>query len=43
MIRAFLLLAFLVPFTASAQDTVRFTPKVAQPTFVFHVWLTFKR
>ncbi len=33
MIRACLLLAFLVPFTASAQDTVRFTPRVAQPTF----------
>jgi acetamidase/formamidase len=32
MIRACLLLAFL-PLTASAQDTVRFTPKVAQPTF----------
>lgn len=33
MIRACLLLAFLIPLTAAAQDTVRFTPKVAQPTF----------
>jgi acetamidase/formamidase len=33
MIRPCLLLAFLVPLTASAQDTVRFTPRVAQPTF----------
>jgi acetamidase/formamidase len=33
MIRACLLLALLVPLPASAQDTVRFTPKVAQPTF----------
>jgi amidase len=33
MIRACLLLVLLAPLTASAQDTVRFTPKVAQPTF----------
>ena len=33
MTRAWMLLATLVPLTASAQDTVRFTPKVAQPTF----------
>jgi amidase len=33
MIRTCLLLVLLAPLTASAQDTVRFTPKVAQPTF----------
>ncbi len=33
MTRAWMLLATLVPLTASAQDTVRFTPKVAQPTY----------
>ena len=33
MIRACLLIVLLAPLTASAQDTVRFAPKVAQPTF----------
>jgi amidase len=33
MIRACLLLVMLAPLTASAQDTIRFVPKVAQPTF----------
>ncbi|MEZ0333058.1 MAG: acetamidase/formamidase family protein [Gemmatimonadales bacterium] len=33
MTRAWMLLATLVPLTASAQDTVRFTPKIAQPTY----------
>jgi amidase len=33
MIRALVLLAILIPAGAAAQDTVRFTPKVAQPTY----------
>jgi len=33
MTRAWMLLAALIPLTASAQDTVRFTPKIAQPTY----------
>jgi acetamidase/formamidase len=33
MIRALVLLAILTPAGAAAQDTVRFTPKVAQPTY----------
>lgn len=33
MIRPSVLLAFLAPAAAAAQDTVRFTPKVAQPTY----------
>ncbi|MBA2457743.1 MAG: hypothetical protein H0V43_02165, partial [Gemmatimonadales bacterium] len=33
MIRACVLLAILSPAALAAQDTVRFTPKVAQPTY----------
>ena len=33
MIRSWVLLALLAPAAAAAQDTVRFTPKVAQPTY----------